>query len=95
MKLAALAKAPQLHFHKKFNKVYVSADRTRFEMEKHRKLVEKLKRQRELGKRNLIIRNWSIVHRQPRRPYPFIDVPLISLLPGQPELSDSGGHQSR
>ena len=33
VKLAVLAKAPQLRFHKKFNKVYVSPDRTRFERE--------------------------------------------------------------
>jgi len=97
VKLAVLANAPQLRFHKKFNKVYVSPDRTRFEREKHRKLVEELKRRREQGERNLIIKNRSIVRRQPTRPYPAsasIDAPLVSLSSAQPELSDSGNHQS-
>ena len=96
-KLAVLAKAPKLRFDKKFNKVYISPDMTRFERTKHRKLVVELKRRREQGERNLIIKNWSIVQRQPRRPYPTsasADVPLATASSDQPMLSDPGSHQS-
>ena len=35
-KLAVLAKAPKLRFHKDYSKVYISPDMTRFERSKHK-----------------------------------------------------------
>ena len=45
----------------KYKNVYVAPDRTKFEREKHYKLVEELKRRRSNGEQNIVICNGSII----------------------------------
>ena len=54
----------------KYKKVYIAPDRTKFERQKHQKLVEELKRRRSNGEQNLVIRNGSIIVLTRRPPQP-------------------------
>ena len=49
-----------------YKNVFLAPDRTRFEREKHKKLVEELKERRSQGETNLTIRNGAIITRLPR-----------------------------
>ena len=54
--------------HEQYNNIilYIVPDRTRLERIKHKRVVEELKRRRANGETNLMIRNGSILQRQPR-----------------------------
>ena len=45
--------------------MFIAPDRTKFEREKHRKLVVELKERRSRGESGLIIRNGAVVTRPP------------------------------
>ena len=45
--------------------IYIAPDRTKLERAKHRKLVEELKDRRSKGETSLVIRNGTIVQKQP------------------------------
>jgi len=47
--------------HDQYKRVYIVADKTKFERKKHKKLVDELKQKRADGETNLIIRNGSIL----------------------------------
>ena len=57
-----------LRRHSQFKNIYVSSDMTKFQRQKHKKLVQELKKRRERGERNLIILNGEIVMRRYRKP---------------------------
>ena len=50
-----------LRHHSQYENIYISTDRTKFQRQKHRKLVQELKKRREGGEKNLIILNGEIV----------------------------------
>ena len=52
-----------LRRYSQYKNVYISTDMTKFQREKHRKLVQELKQRREGGEKNLIILNGKIVFR--------------------------------
>ena len=54
----------------KYKKVYIVPDRTKFERQKHQKLVEELKHRRSNGEQILVIRNGSIIVLTHRLPQP-------------------------
>jgi len=56
-----LYQSGKLRKHDQFKNVYIIPDRTKFEREKHQKLVAELKQRRSNGEQNLVIRNGSIV----------------------------------
>ena len=64
-----LYQSGKLRKHDQFKNVYIAPDRTKFEREKHQKLVAELKQRRSNGEQNLVIRNGSIVvfSRHPQR----------------------------
>jgi len=45
----------------KYFRVFITPDRTKFECQKHRKLVDEMKRRRQSGEKNLAIQNGAIV----------------------------------
>ena len=56
------------HFLRKndsYSNIYIAPDRTKLERAKHRKLVEELKDRRSKGETSLVIRNGTIVQKQP------------------------------
>ena len=53
-----------LRRHSQYKNVYTSNDMTKFQCEKHRKLVQELKQRREGGEKNLIIYIGEIVYRR-------------------------------
>ena len=55
-----------LRRHSQYKNIYVSTDMTKFQRDKHRKLVQELKQRRERGEKNLIILNGEIVLRRYR-----------------------------
>jgi len=57
-----------LRRHSQYNNIYVSADMTKFQRDKHRKLVQELKQRRGRGEKNLTILNGEIVLRKYRNP---------------------------
>jgi len=61
-----LALAPKLRFSKTWSKVYIQPDMSPKEREAHKKLYEQLKRRKNQGERNLIIRHGKIVPYVPR-----------------------------
>ena len=63
-KLSVLSSAPRLLFHENYKKVYIAPDMTKLERAKHKKLVDELKRRRQQGELNLVIKNGTIVQRQ-------------------------------
>ena len=63
-KLSVISSAPRLLFHKNYKKVYIAPDMTKLERAKHKKLVDELKRRRQQGELNLVIKNGIIVQRQ-------------------------------
>jgi len=67
-KLTLLSRTPKLRFHKQYKNVYVNApDMTKFQRNKHKRLIDKLKVRKQQGpEENLIIRNGVIMKRQPR-----------------------------
>ena len=56
-----LACAPKLRFSTTWNQVYIQPDMSPKEREAHKKVYEELKRQRNQGENNLVIRNGKIV----------------------------------
>ena len=56
-----LFQSGKLHNFDQHKNVYIAPDRTKMEREKHRKLVDELKRRRSSGEQNLVIRNGVIV----------------------------------
>jgi len=67
-----LSRAPKLRFFTQYKKVYIAPDITRFQRTKHRKLVDELKRRKQQGEQNRIIKNGSIVRRE-HRAQPMLD----------------------
>lgn len=61
-----LSQSYLLHRNSQYSKVFIAPDRTRFEREKHKKLVEKLKERRSQGEKNLMIRDGVIISKHPR-----------------------------
>ena len=57
-----------LRRHSQYTNIYVSTDMTKFQREKHKKLVQQLKQRRERGEKYLIIFNGEIVLRRDRNP---------------------------
>jgi len=57
-----------LRRHPQYKNIYVSTDMTKFQRQKHKKLVQELKKRRERGERNLMILNGEIVLRRYRKP---------------------------
>lgn len=61
-----LSRSYLLHRNSQYSKVFVTPDRTKFEREKHKKLVNELKERRSQGENDLVIRNGIIVVKQSR-----------------------------
>lgn len=61
-----LAHAPKLRFSKIWSRVYIQPDMSPKEREAHKKLYEELKRRRNQGENNLVIRHGKIVPYVPR-----------------------------
>ena len=64
-KTEILSQSGKLHRFDQYNKVYIVADKTEYEREKHKKLIDELKFRRFKGEKNSIIRNGSIVASAP------------------------------
>ena len=62
-KSSILSCSHKLRNHDQYKCVYIVSDKTKFEREKHKKLVDELKQRRADGETNLIIRNGSIITR--------------------------------
>ena len=65
-KVSILSRAHLLHHNDQYSDVFIVPDRTKFEREKHKKLVAELKERRTKGESGLIIRNGAIVARLPQ-----------------------------
>ena len=50
-----------LHHHNQYKRTFITPDRTKFECEKHMKLVSELKQRQSQGETGLIIRNGNII----------------------------------
>ena len=61
-----LSRAPKLRFHTQYKSTFIAPDMTRFQQEKHKKLVDELRKRRQQGEQNLIIKNGLIVRREQR-----------------------------
>ena len=59
-KLMLLSRSYLLRHNDSYKNVFIAPDRTKFEREKHRKLVSELKSRRSKGETNLVIRNGAI-----------------------------------
>ena len=62
-KIEILSQSGKLRRLDQYNEIYIVADKTKYEREKHKKLVDELKSRRSKGERNLVIRNGIIVTR--------------------------------
>ena len=62
-KITVISRSNLLRHHDQYKGVFLAPDRTKFEREKHAKLVNELKERKTKGETNLIIRNGSIVSR--------------------------------
>jgi len=60
-KAEILSRSGMLRKQEQYSRVYVAPDRTKFERQKHRKLVDEMKHRRQNGEKNLAIRNGIIV----------------------------------
>lgn len=65
-KVIILSRAYLLHRHDQYKRVFIAPDRTKFEREKHRKLVNELRQRQSQGETGLIIRNGNIITRSSR-----------------------------
>ena len=65
-KVSILSRAYLLHHNDQYSDVFIVPDRTKFEREKHKKLVAELKERCTKGESDLITRNGAIVARPPR-----------------------------
>jgi len=65
---AILNQTGKLRKYEQFKNVFIVPDRTKFEREKHQKLVNELKQRRASGEQNLVIRNGNIVVYHRSRP---------------------------
>ena len=61
-----LSRTHLLRHNDQYSDVFIAPDRTKFEREKHKKLVTELKERRSRGESGLIIRNGAVVARPPR-----------------------------
>ena len=61
-----LSNSAKLRQHDAYKTVYFSPDRTKFEREKYRKLVDELKQRKQNGETNVIIRNNTIINKRPK-----------------------------
>ena len=62
-KTTVISRSNLLRQHDQYKRVFIAPDRTKFEREKHAKLVNELKERKTKGETNLIIRNGSIISR--------------------------------
>ena len=62
-KTTVISRSNLLHRHDKFKRVFIAPDQTKFEREKHAKLVNELRERKTKGETNLIIRNGCIITR--------------------------------
>ena len=62
-KLTLLSRAPKLRFHTQYKSTFIAPDMTRFQRVKHKRLVDELRKRRQQGEQNLIIKNSSNVRR--------------------------------
>ena len=81
-KSSILSSSYKLCNHDQYKHVYIVADKTKFERDKHKRLVDELKQRRADGETNMIIRNGSII----TRPQHFTSRPPSS---GSHDKSDS------
>ena len=65
-KMTVISRSNLLRCHDKFERVFIAPDRTKFEREKHAKLVNELRERKTKGETNLIIRNGCIITRPSR-----------------------------
>ena len=61
-----LSQSGKLRRHNLYKNVYIAADKTKYEREKHKKLVDELKVRKSNGEKNLVIRNGNIILLAPR-----------------------------
>ena len=59
-----LSVAPRLRLSTEFKQVFIALDMTKLERERHKKVVEELKRRRSNGESGIFIRNGNIVQRR-------------------------------
>ena len=78
-KIEVLSQSGKLCRFDQYNEVYIVADKTKYEREKHKKLVNELKSRRSKGEKNLIIRNGNIVATVPRSQVPADQQPSNGL----------------
>ena len=55
-----------LHHHDQFERVFIASNQTKFEWEKHVKLINELKERKAKGETNLIIRHVCVISRPTR-----------------------------
>ena len=77
-KAEILSQSGKLRRYDQYNDVYIVADKTKYERDKHKKLVDELKLRRSKGERNLVIRNGSIITSVPRPRVPTDQPPSKS-----------------
>ena len=65
---------------------FIALDMTKLQRLKHKKLIEELKKRKQQGEVNLIIKNGTIVIRQPRRQPEILSEPIPPIK--QPSLID-------
>ena len=65
-KIEILSRTGMLRKQEQYSKVHIAPDRTKFEHQKHHKLVEEMKSRRQSDEKNLTIWNGSIVTITPR-----------------------------
>ena len=85
-KLELLSRAPKLRFHEEYKNIFIAQDMTKLQRLKHKKLVEELKKRKQQGEVNLIIKNGTIMKRQPRRQPEILSEPIPPIK--QPSLID-------
>ena len=61
-----LSQSYPLRRNSQYSDVFMAPDRTKFEREKHKKLVEELKERRSQGEKDLVIRNGAIISKHSR-----------------------------
>ena len=88
-KLTLLSRAPKLRFHDQYRNVYIAPDMTRFQRTKHKKLVDELKRRKQQGEENLIIRNGLIMKRPRTQP---ISQPILPTSSSPPLMDLTDQH---
>ena len=62
-KTTVISHSNLLRRHDQFERVFIASDQTKFEREKHVKLVNELRERKAKGETNLIIRNGCIISR--------------------------------